>query len=59
MPRGLVKNNAGLLLVVASEVFFAFMNLSVKVLMTGEPEVSILEVTFYHSSFEPDPYRVS
>jgi len=45
MLRALVKNNAGLLLVVASEVFFVFMNVSVKVLTTdGESEVSILEI---------------
>ncbi len=45
MIRALVKNNAGLPLVVASEVSFAFMNVSVKVLTAeGESKVSVLEV---------------
>ena len=49
MLRTLVKNNAGFLLVVASEVFFAFMHASVKVLMTeGESAIPVLEVLFYN-----------
>ena len=44
MLRSLIQSNAGLLLVVASEVFFAFMNVSVKVLTTGESEVPVFEV---------------
>ena len=57
MLRALVKNNAGLLLVVASEIFFAFMNLSVKVLTTeGDSGVSVLEV-FFSGLALPDPYQ--
>ncbi|KAF8634363.1 hypothetical protein AX14_010664, partial [Amanita brunnescens Koide BX004] len=44
MLRSLIQSNAGLLLVVASEVFFAFMNVSVKVLTTGESEVPVFEI---------------
>ncbi len=48
MLRALVKNNAGLLLIVASEVFYAFMHASVKVLTSeGESVIPILEVRFY------------
>ena len=47
MLRSLIQSNAGLFLVVASEVFFAFMNTSVKVLTTGESEVPVFEVLFY------------
>ena len=47
MLRALIKNNAGLLLVVISEVFHAVMNISVKILMTHwqeELQVPVLEV---------------
>jgi len=47
MLRALIKNNAGLLLVVASEVFYALMNVSVKVLTTHwqeELQVPVLEI---------------
>lgn len=48
MLRTFVKNNAGLLLIVASEVFYAFMHASVKVLMTeGQPAIPVLEVLCY------------
>ncbi len=53
MLRALIKNNAGLLLVVASEVFYALMNVSVKVLTTHweeELQVPVLEVLFYNQS---------
>ncbi|KAF8723817.1 hypothetical protein AX14_009144 [Amanita brunnescens Koide BX004] len=44
MLRAFIQSNAGLLLVVASEVFFASMNASVKVLTTGESEVPVFEI---------------
>jgi hypothetical protein len=44
MLRAFIQSNAGLFLVVASEVFFASMNASVKVLTTGESEVPVFEV---------------
>lgn len=48
MLRVLVKNNAGLLLIVASEVFYAFMHASVKVLSSeGESVIPISEVRPY------------
>lgn len=48
MLRTFVKNNAGLLLIVASEVFYAFMHASVKVLMTeGQAAIPVLEVLRY------------
>ena len=50
MLRALIQNNAGFLLVVASEVFFAFMNVSVKILTTGESEVPLFEVFTYRKS---------
>lgn len=53
MLRALIKNNAGLLLIVASEVFYALMNVSVKVLTTHwqeELQVPVLEVFFYNES---------
>jgi hypothetical protein len=63
MQRALVKNNAGLLLIVASEVFYAFMHASVKVLTSnGESVIPVSEVRFYIQfisytvslSFSPD-----
>ena len=45
--RALIWSNAGLLLVVASEVFYAFMNVAVKILTTGESEVPLFEVLTY------------
>lgn len=50
MLRAFIRSNAGLLLIVASEVFYAFMNLSVKILTTGESEVPLLEVLTYPKS---------
>ncbi|KAF8634734.1 hypothetical protein AX15_000746 [Amanita polypyramis BW_CC] len=44
--HGIVENNAGLLLIVAAEAFYAFMNVSVKVLTTGGADVPILEILF-------------
>ena len=38
------NNNAGLLLVTASQVFFSLMNFSVKILNTIDPPVSTLQV---------------
>lgn len=55
MLQAFIQNNAGLLLVVASEVFFAFMNLCVKVLTTGESEVPLFEVLTYRK-FSPVSY---
>lgn len=49
MLRALIQSNAGLLLVVVSEVFIVFMNLSVKILTTGA-EVPLLEVLTYPKS---------
>lgn len=48
--RALIRSNAGLLLVVASEVFYAFMNVAVKILTTGESEVPLFEVLTYRKS---------
>ena len=45
--RALIRSNAGLLLVVAYEVFYAFMNVAVKILPTGEAEVPLIEVLTY------------
>ncbi|KAF8342493.1 integral membrane protein DUF6 [Amanita rubescens] len=50
MLRALVKNNAGLLLVVASEAFYVFMRASVKVLTSeGGSAIPISEVRFLRS----------
>lgn len=40
----LVQRNAGLLLVAASQIFFALMNVTVKALNSMDPPVSALEV---------------
>lgn len=62
MLRAIVKNNAGLLLVVASEVFYVFARASVKVLTSqGESVIPITEVrpyvqfiSYVSLSFSPD-----
>ena len=47
MLRALVKNNAGLLLIVASEAFYVFMRASVKVLTSeGGSAIPVSEVRF-------------
>ena len=43
--RSLVSNNFGLSLVIASELFFAFMHLAVKILNGIDPPVSMAEVS--------------
>lgn len=45
--KEVIDSNTGLLLVVASEGFFAFMNLSVKFLNRIDPPVPTLEVCFF------------
>lgn len=42
--RAFVANNLGLLLVAASELFFAFMHLAVKILNGIDPPVTSFEV---------------
>ncbi|KAF8333674.1 drug/metabolite transporter superfamily, partial [Amanita rubescens] len=50
MLRALIKNNAGLFLIVASEVFYALMNVSVKVLTTHwQEELQVPIVTYVFS----------
>ena len=46
MLQALIRSNAGFLLVVASEVFIVFMNVSVKILT----EVPLFEVLTYRKS---------
>ena len=46
MLQALIRSNAGFLLVVASEVFIVFMNVSVKILT----EVPLFEVLAYRKS---------
>ncbi|KAG2155321.1 integral membrane protein DUF6 [Suillus bovinus] len=43
---GFIVNNAGMLYIIASQFFFASMNLSVKMLNTLEPPVHAFEVSF-------------
>lgn len=44
MWKSVVSNNVGLLLIVASELFFAFMHLAVKILNGIDPPVTTFEV---------------
>ena len=53
--KDVVQRNTGLLLFIASQVFFTFMNLAVKILNTIDPPITALEVCllsyFLNSSF--------
>ena len=42
--KDVVKKNTGLLLAIASQAFFTFMNLAVKILNTIDPPITALEV---------------
>ncbi|KAG2155322.1 integral membrane protein DUF6 [Suillus bovinus] len=51
---GFIVNNAGMLYIIASQFFFASMNLSVKMLNTLEPPVHAFEVSLVSLSLFPE-----
>lgn len=49
--QGFVRSNAGLLLIMLAQLFFACMNVSVKLLNSLDPPVPALEVRLIHTCY--------